>query len=82
MAETSDFSVTAMVRQLPYFTQAAGSALAELAAQATRRSFGPNETIFLEGEPSAGLWIVENGRVKAYRLSPDGCAIWWSGWMI
>jgi CRP/FNR family transcriptional regulator len=28
--------------------------------------------IFLEGEPSAGLWIVENGRVKAFKLSPDG----------
>jgi CRP/FNR family transcriptional regulator len=28
--------------------------------------------IFLEGSPSAGLWIVENGRVKAYKLSPDG----------
>ena len=72
MAETSDFSVTAMLRQLPYFTQAAGSALAELAAQATRRSLRRQETIFLEGEPSAGLWIVENGCVKAYKLSPDG----------
>jgi CRP-like cAMP-binding protein len=28
--------------------------------------------IFLEGEPSAGLWLVENGRIKAYKLSPDG----------
>ena len=41
-----------------------------LAQQAVHRTFAANEMIFLEGEPSAGLWIVENGRVKAYKRSP------------
>lgn len=26
----------------------------------------------MEGDPSAGLWIVESGRLKACKLSPDG----------
>lgn len=68
----SDFSVLPMLRQLPYFAHVAEPALGELASQAVSYTFAPNEMIFLEGESSAGLWIVENGRVKAYKLSPDG----------
>ncbi|GJM43138.1 MAG: cAMP-binding protein [Ardenticatenaceae bacterium] len=68
----SEFSSLAMLRQLAYFAHASESSLNELAIQAVHCSLAPNELIFLEGEPSAGLWIVENGRVKAYKLSSDG----------
>ncbi|MBE2223948.1 MAG: Crp/Fnr family transcriptional regulator [Anaerolineae bacterium] len=68
----SDFSVHSMLQQMPYFAHVAESTLSELAQQAVHRTFAVNEMIFLEGEPSAGLWIVENGRVKAYKLSPEG----------
>jgi len=61
-----------MLQQMPYFAHVAESTLSELARQAVHRTFAANEMIFLEGEPSAGLWIVENGRVKAYKLSPEG----------
>lgn len=67
-----DFSIHAMLQQLPYFAHVPEASLNELAQQATRRTYAANEMIFLEGEPSAGLWILENGRVKAYKLSPDG----------
>ena len=67
-----DFFVQSMLQQLPYFAHAAGLTLSELAQQAVHCTFVPNEMIFLEGEPSAGLWIVEDGHVKAYKLSPDG----------
>jgi CRP/FNR family transcriptional regulator len=68
----SDFSVYAMLQQMPYFAHVTEPALNELAQQAVHRTFAANEMIFLEGSPSAGLCIVENGRVKAYKLSPDG----------
>jgi CRP-like cAMP-binding protein len=68
----NDFSVRAMLQQLPYFAQVNDAALSELAQQAVRCTFTANEMIFLEGDPSAGLWILQNGRVKAYKLSPDG----------
>lgn len=68
----SDISVRSMLRQLPYFAYVTGSSLDELARKAVRRTYGPGTMIFLEGESSAGLWIVEAGRVKAYKLSPDG----------
>ncbi|MCC6601952.1 MAG: Crp/Fnr family transcriptional regulator [Anaerolineae bacterium] len=68
----SDFSVRSMLQQVPYFAHVAESTLNKFAKQAAHRTFASNEMIFLEGEPSAGLWIVENGRVKAFKLSPDG----------
>lgn len=68
----SSFSVRSMLPQLPYFAHAAGYSLNELAQRAVQRTFAANEMLFLEGDPSAGLWIVENGRIKAYKLSPDG----------
>jgi CRP/FNR family cyclic AMP-dependent transcriptional regulator len=68
----SDFSVRSMLQQVPYFAHVAESTLNKFAQQAAHRTFASNEMIFLEGEPSAGLWIVENGRVKAFKLSPDG----------
>jgi len=68
----SDFYVKSMLRQLPYFDYVVELSLNELAQQAIQRTFSPDEMIFLEGDPSAGLWVLENGRVKAYKLSPDG----------
>lgn len=67
-----DFSIHSMLQQIPYFTHVAEATLSELAQQAVHRTFAAKEMIFLEGESSAGLWIVENGRVKAYKLSSDG----------
>jgi CRP-like cAMP-binding protein len=71
-SKMSTFSVQAMLRQLPYFAHVTEVALNTIAQQAVHCKFSPNEIVFLEGDPSAGLWIVENGRIKAYKLSPDG----------
>jgi len=68
----SELSVQSILRRHPYFSQLHDAAMEKLAGQAVRRSFTANEMIFLEGQPSAGLWILERGRVKAYKLSPDG----------
>jgi CRP-like cAMP-binding protein len=68
----SDFSIPSTLRQHSYFARAAEPQIVSLALQAIRRTFGAGEIIFLEGEPSAGLWILESGRVKAFKLSPDG----------
>ncbi|MAT99581.1 MAG: hypothetical protein CL608_20755 [Anaerolineaceae bacterium] len=68
----SEFSIRSLLEKMPYFAHVAESTLNEFAQQAAHRTFASNEIIFLEGEPSAGLWIVENGRVKAFKLSPEG----------
>lgn len=35
-------------------------------------TYKSGEAIFLEGDPSEGLWIVEKGRIKIFKLSLDG----------
>ena len=68
----SDFSLPSRLRQIPLFTNAAEAQIDMLTRHAVTRRFAPGETLFIEGDSSAGLWILENGRVKAYKLSPDG----------
>jgi CRP/FNR family transcriptional regulator len=60
------------MRQLPYFEQLSAPALEQLAVQAVRYTFAAGETLFIEGEPAAGLWMIESGRIKIYKLNPDG----------
>jgi len=59
-------------RQHLYFQTLDDSLRAELVAQAVRREYAPGEILFVEGEHSAGLWIIETGSVKIYRMSLEG----------
>ena len=65
-------SITSHIQSIAYFEGIADSELALLAAHARLRRFGGGEIIFLEGEPADGLWIVEQGAVKIFKLSKDG----------
>lgn len=65
-------TLIASLHDLPYFRVLALDELQTLAQQATRRSFACSEMLFLHGEPSAGLWVIEHGRVKIFRVSNDG----------
>ena len=55
-----------------YFNAFDESRRAQLAAQMIRQHFLPGETIFLEGDPTLGMWIIERGRIKIYKLNPNG----------
>lgn len=66
------FPLESFLRQIPYFAKVAERSLHELAQRTVRRDYRRGEIISLEGDPSAGLWIIESGRVKAYKVSPDG----------
>ncbi len=55
-----------------YFDTLAESALDTLAQAAVQRVFAPGSTIFVEGETAAGLWLIGQGRVKIFKLNPDG----------
>lgn len=66
------FALTDTLSDLPYFNETPPALLARLAQHMTRCTYRAGEIIFLEGEPSRGLWIVEHGSVKIYKLHPDG----------
>ena len=68
----SHVSAEDLLQSLAFFAGVPGPELEALAQQAVRRTFDPGQMIFLEGEPSAGLWIIESGTVKVFKLAADG----------
>lgn len=55
-----------------YFDMLAEPALEALAQSAIQRTFAPGGTIFMQGEPATGMWLIGAGRVKIFKLNPDG----------
>jgi len=60
------------ISSIPYFAGVDEENLTHITHNSTLRVFNTGEMIFLEGEPAAGLWIVETGHVKIFKLNPDG----------
>ena len=48
------------------------SEVAFLAQRAAPRHFSPGETVFSEGEPCAGLYVVESGHLRIFKSSTSG----------
>jgi CRP-like cAMP-binding protein len=46
--------------------------LREVLARGGRRRFESGQTLFLQGGPARGLYVVLRGRVKVFKLSPKG----------
>ena len=60
------------IESIIYFEGIADSELTYITEKTALRTFSGGELIFLEGEPSEGLWIVEKGNVKVFKLNTDG----------
>jgi CRP/FNR family transcriptional regulator len=56
----------------PYFDDLPDELLNEIAGHMQLRGFERGEVLFWEGDPCAGLHIIEEGSVKLYRISPQG----------
>ncbi len=57
---------------LPYFEGCAQATLDLLIQQVVKRHFAAGEAIFHEGDPALGLWLIEQGSVKIFKVSLDG----------
>lgn len=62
----------AILRSLTYFQGISPETLERVAASTLLKRVESGAIIFIEGEPSAGLWIVRSGHVKIYKLNQDG----------
>jgi CRP/FNR family transcriptional regulator, dissimilatory nitrate respiration regulator len=60
------------IGSIPYFTGIGEDELAYITEHSVLRMFSAGEMIFFEGEQADGLWIVEKGHVKIFKLNPDG----------
>ena len=62
----------ALLRQVPIFAELGAQDLARLAARCVRRTAPAGTLLFSAGEESRGLYVVEAGRVRIYRISAEG----------
>lgn len=64
--------VLELIAATPLFNGLAESDLAQVHRIATDRFYGRGETIFLEGDPGDGFYIVAAGKVKIFKVSLEG----------
>lgn len=53
-----------LLRKVPIFAELKNRELSEFQRISHIRSYEENETIFWEGEPGVGMYIIQNGRVQ------------------
>jgi CRP/FNR family transcriptional regulator len=60
------------IARVPLFEGLPPEQIEDLAMIVTDQAFGKGENIFAEGEEANGFYVVITGRVKIFKLSPDG----------
>jgi CRP/FNR family transcriptional regulator len=65
-------AIQEILRQTPYFADADQSQLDAVARAVVERSYRRGDPVFLEGHPCEGLYVVKSGRVRVYKISPEG----------
>jgi len=65
-------SVEQILRQTPLFTGLSDAEMAALAVHVTRQRFDRGELLFNEGDRCQGLYLVANGKIRIFKLSPSG----------
>ncbi len=58
--------------RVPYFRVLSARKRGALARRFRSVAFARHESVFVEGEPCDGLWIMVEGRLKVFRTSPRG----------
>lgn len=58
--------------RVPIFSGLEESELQFLAQRAVPRNFQAGEMVFVEGQPCAGLYVVESGHIRIFKTSPGG----------
>jgi CRP/FNR family transcriptional regulator, dissimilatory nitrate respiration regulator len=63
---------TSQIEAIPLFSGLSGEQMQELAMIVLEQAFRRGQTIFLEGDEGSGFYVVKTGKVKIFKLSPDG----------
>ena len=70
MIEKPGFSQT--LHKVPIFSGLTETQLEFLTARIVEKKYGSGEIIFSEGDPCAGLYIVQAGNVRIYKSAASG----------
>ena len=59
-------------RAVSYFSNLENASLDRLISASIRRSYSTNQVLLIEGDPCAGMYIIESGWLKAVKIATDG----------
>ena len=62
----------AVLRQVPYFADLDAAGLARIEERLVERRYERGRVVFMEGGACQGLYVVRAGRVRIYKVSPEG----------
>lgn len=60
------------LKHIPLFQDLSETELKFLLDRAVRLHYASGQSIFVEGDPCEGLYVIESGQVKIFRTSPNG----------
>lgn len=64
--------IAAILARSSLFSQVNPESQRRLVRMAVSKEYGRGETIFHEGEPTAGVFVVASGLVRIFKLAPSG----------
>jgi CRP/FNR family transcriptional regulator, dissimilatory nitrate respiration regulator len=62
------------LQQASLFSGLDDEALLKIVRRGRLRLFAPEQTVFMQGDPSRGLHVVVHGRIKVFKSNPQGRA--------
>ncbi|HEV2499586.1 MAG TPA: cyclic nucleotide-binding domain-containing protein, partial [Terriglobia bacterium] len=60
------------LKEIPLFADLSEAELNFLLDRAVALNYQPGQTIFVEGDPCEGLYVIQAGHVKIFKSSPSG----------
>jgi len=64
--------IASIISNIPLFQGLTSRQCAQLGSIAVRKFYAKGESFFSEGDEAEGYYIILSGRVKVFKLSPDG----------
>ena len=72
MISITQSSAAAILKKVPIFSGLTEPEFTFLTTHVVQRKFGSGEIVFSEGEPCAGLYVVESGHIRIFKSSAGG----------
>ncbi|RPI11062.1 MAG: cyclic nucleotide-binding domain-containing protein, partial [Acidobacteriales bacterium] len=62
----------AALARVPLFAELSEAEIQALAERALERQYSPGDTLFHEGDPCHGVFLLGKGRVRIFKTAPSG----------
>ena len=72
MPSEQEAALLAVLNRVPIFSSLSDKEFAFLMSRIVQRTYGAGEIIFSEGDPCAGLYVVQSGNVRIFKSSAGG----------